>query len=203
MRNYDNAVAIVAEAENRLAQEIIDRYYGTTGELRSLLYTHSRRVAVKAVECGLHLVAKGMKVDIPFVAEAGLLHDIGILRCDAPSIYCTGVEPYICHGIIGRAMLENEGLPRHAMVCERHTGTGLSVADIELQDLPLPRRDMLPVSLEERLVCYADKFFSKSGDPRKEKSIDKVIASMSRHGKDTLDRFLAMHREFASEGQVN
>ena len=93
-------------------------------------------------------------------------------------------------------MLEAEGLPRHALVCERHTGAGLTVDDIIRQHLPLPLRDMTPQTLEERLICYADKFYSKSGDIRREKPLDKVMKSMERHGPDTLARFMALHKEF-------
>lgn len=125
-----------------------------------------------------------------------MLHDIGIFRCNAPDICCTGPLPYICHGVEGRKILEAEGLPRHALVCERHTGAGLTVADIESQHLPLPRRDMTPQSLEEKLICYADKFFSKSGDITAEKPLDKVRRSMERHGRDTLERFDRLHELF-------
>ena len=104
--------------------------------------------------------------------------------------------PYICHGIEGSRILRLEGFPRHALVCERHTGAGLTIDDIRSQSLPLPLRDMTPQSLEEKLICYADKFFSKSGDIYKEKSLDKVISSMSRHGEETLHRFLHLHQLF-------
>ena len=56
-----------------------------------------------------------------------MLHDIGIIRCNAPGIQCFGNEPYICHGRIGAEMLRAEGFPHHARVCERHTGRGLLV----------------------------------------------------------------------------
>ena len=88
--------------------------------------------------------AKGLDIDREFVYEAALLHDIGVVKCDAPSIHCHGTRPYICHGIEGRAMLESLGLPRHALVCERHTGSGLSVADIISQNLPLPTATCSP-----------------------------------------------------------
>ena len=52
--------------------------------------------------------------------------------------------------------------PRHALVCERHTGAGLSLKDIMDQKLPVPPREMLPVSMEEQVICFADKFFSKT-----------------------------------------
>lgn len=173
--------------------DIIARYYKDNSRLREILVTHSRLVADKALRC---VEARGLDVDREFVEEAAMLHDIGIFMCDAPDICCHGSLPYICHGVEGRRILEAEGLLRHALVCERHTGSGLTIADIEAQNLPLPHRDMTPRTTEERLICYADKFFSKSGDITREKSLERVVASMARHGRDTLDRFLSLHREF-------
>ncbi len=172
---------------------IIDKYYEPGTPLYETLIVHSAKVRDKALEC---IRRRDLQVDTDFVVSAAMLHDIGIFRCDAPDIYCCGTLPYICHGIEGRKILEAEGLPQHALVCERHTGSGLSREDIIRQNLPLPHHDMLPVSLEEKLICYADKFFSKSGDIREEKSLDRVIRSMERHGEDTLHRFLQLHEMF-------
>ena len=55
---------------------------------------------------------------------------------------------------------------------------------------------MTPQSLEEKLICYADKFFSKSGELAAPKPIDKVIRQMEAHGPDTLRRFLELHDLF-------
>lgn len=173
--------------------KIIDKYYASEPGLREILLVHSRKVREKAEEC---IRRRGLDVDKDFVAEAAMLHDIGILRCDAPDILCHGTLPYICHGIAGAEMLLAEGLPRHALVCERHTGAGLSMNDIQNQNLPLPHRDMLPLSIEEKLICYADKFYSKSGDIRAEKDLDRVIRSMQRHGEETLRRFMELHSLF-------
>lgn len=174
-------------------EEIIDKYYHDNSRLRTILEVHSRLVADKALRCA---DARSLPIDRQFTEEAAMLHDIGIFRCNAPDICCEGSLPYICHGVEGRTILEAEGLPRHALVCERHTGAGLTVHDIETQHLPLPHRDMTPRTIEERLICYADKFYSKSGDIRAEKPLERVIRSMERHGQDTLERFLALHREF-------
>lgn len=173
--------------------EIIDKYYKPGTPLYETLTVHSEMVKRKALEC---ISRRGLQVDTDFVAEAAMLHDIGIFRCDAPDIYCEGELPYICHGMEGCRILGEEGLLRHALVCERHTGAGLTVDDIVNQSLPLPHRDMLPVTMEEKLICYADKFYSKSGDIREEKSLERVVALMKRHGEDTLQRFLALHEMF-------
>ena len=102
---------------------IIDKYYSGQEELKALLLHHSRQVANKALElCAAH---PEWQADTQFVEEAAMLHDIGIIRCNAPSIHCHGAEPYICHGHIGAEMLRHEGFARHARVAERHTGSGL------------------------------------------------------------------------------
>jgi uncharacterized protein len=98
--------------------------------------------------------------------------------------------------MLGAEMLRNEGLPRHALVCERHTGSGLSADDIIKENLPLPPRDMLPLSVEERVICYADKFFSKSRRLDEEKPVDKIMAQMAAHGADVASRFADLHAQF-------
>lgn len=172
---------------------IINKYYQPGSALHNTLVTHSEMVRDLALEC---IARRGLEVNTDFVASAALLHDIGIFRCNAPDIFCTGTLPYICHGIEGRKILDDEGLPEHASVCERHTGSGLTVDDIINQNLPLPHRDMTPQTIDEKLICYADKFYSKSGNLRERKSLDHVIRSMQRHGQDTLCRFLALHEMF-------
>ena len=119
-----------------------------------------------------------------------LPHDIGIFQTDTPRFGCFGNHPYICHGILGRDILEKEGHPKLALVCERHIGVGISKADIRLRKLPLPGREMIPVSIEEQIVCYADKFFSKNGNGRPaEKPVKEIIASLMRHGPEKVRRF--------------
>lgn len=132
------------------------------------------------------------------VEEAAMLHDIGIFLTDAPGIHCHGTAPYIAHGYLGADLLRKEHFSEAtARVAERHTGSGITPADITDQHLPLPAdRSYMPESLLERLICYADKFYSKSGDIHKEKSLEKVISSMAKHGADTLERFMLLHREF-------
>ena len=119
-----------------------------------------------------------------------MLHDIGIFRCNAPSIQCTGTEPYICHGYIGGQILREEGFERHALVCERHTGTGLTRQQIELQNLPLTLdRSYEPDSLEEQVVCYADKFYSKSHIER-ERTVVETAQSLEKFGPEGVRKFL-------------
>ena len=82
-----------------------------------------------------------------------------------------------------------------ALVCERHVGVGLTASDIRSQRLPLPLRDMVPVSIEEILICYADKFFSKSGQGR-ELPLKAIVDELNRFGQDKARLFLAWHERF-------
>ncbi|MEK6690824.1 MAG: HD domain-containing protein [Nitrospirota bacterium] len=168
--------------------KIINKYYKPDSKAFEFLIQHGRSVAGKALEVAERV--RHLNPDMSFIEEASLLHDIGIFLTDSPELGCYGDREYICHGYLGREILEKEGLPRHALVCERHVGVGLSIKDIENENLPLPKRDMLPVSLEEQIVCYADKFFSKNKDSLlEEKPLSKVREIILRYGEDNLKRF--------------
>lgn len=174
-------------------QEIIDKYYPVGTECRGIFIQHSRQVADKAIE-----IARRCNLDIPLetIETAAMLHDIGIFLTNAPDIDCHGTHHYICHGILGAELLRKERFDEEiARVAERHTGAGLTIDDIDRQQLPLPRKDYIPETILEKLICYADKFFSKSG-AMQEKPFDKVRASMSRHSADTLTRFDELHQLF-------
>lgn len=167
-------------------QSIIDKYYPEDNELKRLLLRHSRDVADMALSIANR--HPELKLDLHFLEEGAMLHDIGIFLTNAPGIFCTGNDPYIRHGIDGADLLRKEGYPKHARVCERHTGAGITLAQIDEFNLPLPRRDFLPETLEEKLICYADKFYSKSS-PDKVKTIEQAERSVAKHGIDGLKRF--------------
>lgn len=165
---------------------IINKYYPKDNELKHILLVHSRKVADKALEIVDNHPELG--ADRQFVEEASMLHDIGIFLTDANGIQCYGDKPYICHGTLGADIMRKEGFPRHALVCERHTGAGLSIADIERQDLPIPHRDFIPLSIEEKIVCFADKFYSKT-KLEKEKTVEAALASVAKFGTESASRF--------------
>lgn len=94
-------------------------------------------------------------------------------------------------------MLRECGAPEEwARVAERHTGSGLTAAEISEGGLPLPAVDLLPESLLEKLVCYADKFYSKSGD-MKRKTPERVMAEMKRFGAASVQRFEELQAIFS------
>ncbi|WP_221658996.1 HD domain-containing protein [Bacteroides salyersiae] len=166
--------------------DLIDKYYPQDNELKHILLVHSRSVADKAL--GIAARHPELKLDETFLNEAAMLHDIGIFLTNAAPIYCFGTEPYICHGYLGADLVRKEGFQKHALVCERHTGAGLSLEEIINQQLPVPHREMLPVSLEEQVICFADKFYSKTHLDR-EKTVDAARKSLSKYGEEGLTRF--------------
>lgn len=165
---------------------IIEKYYIKDSELYNILVQHSTDVTNKALSIAAN--HPELNIDSKFVSEAGMLHDIGIFMTNAPSIKCFGIEPYLAHGYLGREIVEKSGYPLHALVCERHTGTGLSLEEIIENKLPLPHRDMRPMSIEEKLICFADCFFSKTC-LEEERPIEKVRQSLSKFGEASVRQF--------------
>ncbi|MDO5523852.1 MAG: HD domain-containing protein [Bacteroidia bacterium] len=166
--------------------QIIHTYYKPGTKLYDIYISHVTDVTNKA----LWVAQKHpeLAIDVKFLEEAGMLHDIGIFKTRAPHIACEGNFPYICHGFLGRELLTEAGYPKHGAVCERHTGTGLSLETIRQKKLPIPHRDMRPKSLEEKIICFADKFYSKS-QLGKEKPLKKIRDSLRRHDTHQVEIF--------------
>jgi len=168
--------------------QIIQKYYEIDSKSYEFLVEHSEAVTRKAIEIAKKV--SHLNPDLKFIEEASMLHDIGIYLTENKEIGCFGTKPYICHGYLGREILEKEGLPKHALVCERHVGVGLPIEEIQEEGLPLPERDMLPVTIEEQIICFADKFFSKNEEfLSNAKSLDMVREEISKHGNHKTKRF--------------
>ena len=168
--------------------KIIEKYYKPGSEAYRILVRHSALVTKKALNVAKRVPE--LSPDLEFIKEAAMLHDIGIFLTDEPEIDCHGSKKYIWHGCLGKEILEKEGFPKHAKVCERHTGVGISLTDIERQNLPIPKRDMNPISIEEQIICFADSFFSKTPNIlNKEKSIEEIKNQLAKFGEDKIKKF--------------
>ncbi len=168
--------------------DLLEKYYDPDSKAYHFLTNHSTLVMRKALQVSERL--GDLHPDMTFVQEASMIHDIGIFLCHLPKIGCYGFYPYIAHGYLGRELMEKEGLPRHGLVCERHFGVGLTIQDIEKGPLPLPKRDMTPVSLEEKIICFADKFYSKEEHSLTyEKPVATIRQIIARYGDDKLRQF--------------
>jgi uncharacterized protein len=168
-------------------REIIDKYYNNFNNTKNILITHCNLVCDKALKIAQN--HPELNIDQELIVNASMLHDIAIFMTNAPDIYCFGTYPYICHGYLGRELLEKENLKKEALVAERHTGTGITLNEILKQNLPLPHRNMVPISIEEQIICFADKFYSKSKDYHSEIPISKIRTQLIKRGEEQLKTF--------------
>ena len=166
--------------------------HAPTAEALESVYTHC--VIVCGIAEQLH-ERSGLGGDISLVRAGCLLHDVGVYRlygADGVLDYAN----YIRHGILGDELLHDEGFPD--VICRfaaHHTGVGLTRDDVVRQELPLPPRDYLAETAEERLVMYADKFHSKSTPPTLW-TADAYAARVRRFGADKVAAFAAMRATF-------
>lgn len=194
---------------------LLHRYYPEDNALRRMLLHHSRQVCARALQIVERHPELGANRHL---VEAGsMLHDIGIFLTDAPGIHCHGTAHYILHGSLGAQLLRNEAeqLKKEkqqaeqlkeeqlqaiqlqeelhfyealARICERHTGTGLTRQTIIERGLPDPQKDLLPETIEEQIICYADKFYSKSHLER-ERTIPQTLQSLEKFGDEGVEKF--------------
>lgn len=95
---------------------------------------------------------KGMnKIDADLVLAGAMLHDIGRFKCPPNS------KDSIRHGIEGYNILMGEGLGELAQIARNHIGFGIRKSDIVRLGLNLPKKDFVPKTIEEKIVCFADK----------------------------------------------
>jgi uncharacterized protein len=178
------------------ALAVIETYYPKGSALYKILVDHSCQVAEKSLEIAGHI--PHLAPDLEFIETAAMLHDIGIFMTRSGAIGCEGEFPYICHGYLGRQILDEQGLdPAFGLVAERHTGAGITLDNIVQGNLPLPRRDMVPVTLEEKIICCADKFFSKN--PKNKDRImtpHLIVEALFKINPDHSERFAAWVEEF-------
>ncbi len=167
---------------------VIDKYYPEGSEGREVYVNHVRAVAEVTAKIIDH---NGFSdVDRQLAVDGAFLHDIGIFLTDAPSLCCYGSSLYIMHGVLGRDILLKEGLEKYAMFCERHVGTGVSAKFSAENHFPEPQRDMFPITKEEIIVCYADKFFSKSSkNLMTPKPMAKILEGIGKYGERELSVF--------------
>lgn len=128
---------------------IIDNHI--LSELRRLGYNdylieHSILVAKVAHKIVEHLKKNGCVIDEQAVLKGAIFHDVG-----------RTVEHSVRHGYLGGEILRKMGFEEKICnIAERHVGGGISKD--ESVTLGLPPKDYLPLTLEEKIVCLADKY---------------------------------------------
>ena len=119
----------------------LHRKYGSNDRI----VKHCQTVAMVATILAKEFEQRGHQVDVKAVIAGALLHDIGRSRVQN-----------VRHGIEGAELVEREGVDRKVVeIIQRHVGAGISSE--EAKRLGLPDLDYVPRTLEERIVCFADK----------------------------------------------
>jgi uncharacterized protein len=142
---------------------------------------HCRAVAELALETAERLKQKGLDVDVELVEVGALLHDIGRSRTHS-----------VHHVIEGIAIARQAGLPDSVVaIIRRHVGGGISVDEVKA--LGWPNGDSyVPVTLEEKIVSYADKLIENG----KRVPLNRVIEQLHRESKpEAAERVRRLHKE--------
>ncbi|MCL2115625.1 MAG: TIGR00295 family protein [Methanobrevibacter sp.] len=141
---------------------------------------HSIAVYNKAIE-----ISKNFNVDNDLIKKGSLLHDIGRSKTND-----------INHAIIGSKIAIKHGFSNEvANIIEKHIGSGITKK--EAIDLGLPKKDYLPVTLEEKIVSHSDNLFNGS----KEVDIEFVANKWKKrlaNADDAIYRLKKMHNELVT-----
>jgi len=150
---------------------------------RPEVITHCIEVSKTAVKLAEALKEKGLNVNIKLVEVGALLHDIGRFKTHT-----------IHHVVIGAEIARKENLPKEIIrIIERHAGGGIS--EKEAEKLGWEKKNYLPETLEEKIVCYADKRVESGrivGINREIKKLKKELGE----NHPSIERLKKLHEEF-------
>jgi tRNA (cytidine56-2'-O)-methyltransferase len=169
--NFEGKRIIVPSKERKIIIDMLEGYLGDEECGRILkgagcqedIIKHSESVARIAVK-----IAKLCEADVDLVRTAAMLHDIGRSKTHGPE-----------HGYEGAVILRELSFPEKIVsIVERHVGGGLDSDEAEM--LGLPRKDRIPISLEEKIVCIADKLI----EDNERVSIEREVGKLKEKGLD-------------------
>jgi len=135
---------------------------------------HCKAVTKLALETANILTEKGLKIDAELVEVGALLHDIG--RSKTHSVH---------HAVVGAEIAEAAGLPDSVVsIIKRHVGGG--IAPSEAEKLGWPEDVYVPITLEEKIVAYADKLIENSKRAPIGVTIEKLSGELKHYAADRV-----------------
>lgn len=144
---------------------------------------HCQAVAALALELAEKIKAKNYHIDLELIEVGALLHDLG--RSKTHSVQ---------HAFEGMKIAEAEGLPNEVIcIIKRHVGAGITAE--EAQWLGWPKDNYIPQSLEEKIVCYADKCI---GSDQRIPVEDTIKQLHDKNLEDAAERVRKLHNEITS-----
>jgi len=160
--------AIKLLAENDVPPQVID---------------HCLSVADYALELAKKLRTQNHKVNLELVEAGALLHDLGRSKTNT-----------VDHSVVGAQIAQTLNLPQSIVdIIKRHVGAGITEAEADA--MGWPKDIYVPQSLEEKVVCYADKrIYNGEVVP-----IETEILQLRRSGKEAAaERVRSLHEEITT-----
>jgi uncharacterized protein len=141
---------------------------------------HCRAVTKLALEIAAACREKGLNIDLELVEIGALLHDVGRSKTHT-----------VNHAVVGVEIAKSAGLPEPVIsIIKTHVGGGITVSEAE--KLGWPKDVYVPITLEEKIVSYADKLIEGS----KRVPIEITIKKLSKELKgDAAERVRKLHEE--------
>lgn len=131
------------------------------------LIFHCHHVTAIALEIckQIRLASPNIEIDEEIITMGALAHDLG-----------RNITNGISHAIEGAKILKKyfigSQVDEVAKIVERHIGAGIPKEETEVLNLPF--KDFIPLTLNEKIVCYADKLADyKFNKTNKSWTIDK------------------------------
>jgi len=144
---------------------------------------HCEAVAEVALKTAKALKEKGFTVDSDLVEIGALLHDIGRAKTHT-----------VNHAIAGAEIAEAAGLPEPVVsIIKRHVGGGITEAEAE--QFEWPKDIYVPMTLEEKIVSYADKLIENGKQAPVEVAIRKLVKE---HKEAAAERVRMLYEEIES-----
>ncbi|MCW4030904.1 MAG: TIGR00295 family protein [Candidatus Bathyarchaeota archaeon] len=143
---------------------------------------HCKAVMKIALETAKDLKERGFRIDIALVEIGALLHDIG--RSKTHTVH---------HAVVGAEIAKSLGLPDSViLIIKRHVGGGITAREAE--KLGWPKDVYIPLTLEEKVVSYADKLIENSKRAPIGTTINKLSGEMRY---EAAERVQKIHEEIS------
>lgn len=147
---------------------------------------HVKAVRDVSLEIAKSIEQDGNDVDIDLVKVGAILHDVGRSKTHD-----------VNHGVEGAEILNERGLEKVASIAETHVGAGISKE--ETKNLNLPEKNLIPTSLEEKIVAYGDNLIVGNKTQTYEEALEEMREELgSNHS--SIERFKKIHQELEELG---
>ena len=150
----------------------------------SAVINHCETVAALAKVIAENCKKKGANVNVELVEVGALLHDVGRSKTHD-----------VNHPILGAEIARRWGLPENVVkIIERHIGGGITTE--EAKQLGWPIKSYMPQTLEEKIVCYADKLVEGNRTVPVEQALQELSEKLGKEH-PAIRRIRAIHKELA------